>query len=151
MNLNYILKRKKIFKKRYFQKKIKLEKLRTGTVGLVSLKKQRFELVYLRFLKKLIRRQHIRRKMLFRRRKYWFFLRPNCFLSGKTTNSRMGAGVGALVRLAINLDAYTSFAEFKYYSAPYLKYLKKALKYKYPLNFKLFVDFEYITNIKPYV
>ena len=141
MNLNYILKRKKIFKKRIFQKKIKIEKLRAGTIGLISLKKQRFELIYLRFIKKLLRKRHIRRKMLFRRRKYWFFLRPNCSLSGKTTNSRMGAGVGALVRIAINLEAYTSFVEFKYYSGPYLKYLHKALKYKFPLVYKLFVDF----------
>lgn len=137
MNLNYILKRKKIFKKRYFKKILKNEKCRVGTLGFFSLKQQRFELVYLRLFKKFIRRMHTKRKMHFRRRKYWFFLRPNCFLTGKTTNSRMGAGVGSLVRLAIVLPAYTSFIEFKYYSGPYLKYFHKAIKYKIPLFFKL--------------
>ncbi len=62
-------------------------------------------------------------------------------LTGKTTNSRMGAGVGALVRLAINLKEYISFVEFKDYSVAYLKYLNKSLKYKYPLVYKLYVDF----------
>ena len=146
MNLNYILKKKKIFKKRLFKKHFRVEKLRIGTAGLISLCKQRFELVYLRFLKKLLRRKHIRRKMFFRRRKFWLFLRPNCILSGKTTNSRMGAGVGALVRIAINLEEYKSFVEFKYYSVPYLKYLNCSLKYKYPITYKLHVDIDNNTN-----
>lgn len=139
MNLRYILQRRKIFKKRQQKKIIFLEKLKRGRSGLVSLKKQRFELVYLRFLKKVLRRQHIRRKMFFQRRKFWFFLRPNCALTGKTTNSRMGAGVGALVRITVLLQEYVSFVEFKYYSAPYLRYLNKTLKYRYPLKFKLIV------------
>lgn len=138
MNLNYILQRKKIFKKRFFTKKVKPEQLKLGTLGFFSLKQQRFELIYLRFMKKIIKRMHTKRKMHFKRRKYWFFLRPNCFLTGKTTNSRMGAGVGSLVRLAINLESYTSFVEFKYYSGPYLKFFYKSVKYKIPLIFKLF-------------
>lgn len=137
MNLNYILKRKKIFKKRTKKQIIRLIRHKVGSLALISLKQQRFELIYLRFLKKLLRKRHIRRRMLFRRRKYWFFLRPNCFLSGKSTNSRMGAGVGALVRLAINLQSYVSFVEFRYYSGPCLKYINKALKYRYSLTFKL--------------
>jgi len=52
-------------------------------------------------------------------------------LTGKTTNSRMGAGVGTLVRIAILLYAYDSVVEFKYYSAAYLHTLLKAIKYKY--------------------
>jgi hypothetical protein len=51
----------------------------------------------------------------------------------------MGAGVGTFVRIAVNLEEYKSFVEFRYYSAPYLRYLHKRLKYKFRLKYKVFV------------
>lgn len=140
MNLNYITQRKHLFKKRYETTIRHLTKLKIGKTGLVSLHAQRFELVYLRFLKKIIKRRHMRRKMFFRRRKVWFFLRPNCILTGKTVNSRMGAGVGSLVRLAIRLEKYKTFVEFRDYSTKILRYLYAYLRYKYPIKFKVQVD-----------
>ena len=59
-------------------------------------------------------------------------------LTGKSTNSRMGAGVGTLVRIAILLPAYKSFIEFKYYSPVYLKYINMKTRYKLPLIFKFY-------------
>ena len=70
MNLNYITQRKHIFKKRGMYHNHRVYKLRIGTAGLFSLIAQRFELVYLRGFKKVIRRRHMRRKMRFKRRKF---------------------------------------------------------------------------------
>ena len=70
MNLNYILKRKHIFKNRKNKHFFKNIKFRLGTIAAISIKHQRFELVYLRILKKIIRRKHIKTRMLFRRRRY---------------------------------------------------------------------------------
>lgn len=101
----------------------------------MSLKPQRFELIYMRGFKKIIRRKYIRSKMRFKKKKFWFFIKPNCILSGKSTNSRMGAGVGSLVRLAVNLPAYYTFVEFRGYSLIWLTKLPTYLRYRYPTKF----------------
>ena len=59
-----------MFKKRIIKKIYRPINLKIGTSGLISLKRQRFELVYLKFLKKILRRRHIKRRMFFRRRKF---------------------------------------------------------------------------------
>lgn len=138
MNLNYIRQRNHIFKKRVLHHIHRRFKLRIGTSGLYSLRSQRFELVYLRGFKKVIRRRHMRRRMRFRRRKFWLFLRPNCILSCKSVNSRMGAGVGSLVRLAILLKAYKSFVEFKSYSPFWLRKLYRFTRYRYPIHYTVY-------------
>ncbi len=89
----------------------------------------------MRGFKKVIRRRHFRIKIRFHKRKFWFFVRPNCILSGKSTNSRMGAGVGNLVRIAVNLQAYYNFVEFKGYSHRWTAKIYKYLRYRYPLKF----------------
>lgn len=135
MNLNQLLQKKHIFKKRRLYWAHRTYKFRIGTVGLFSLRLQRFELVYLRGFKKLIRRRHMRARIRFKRRKFWFFLKPNCILSGKSSNSRMGAGVGSLVRVSILLSAYKSFVEFKNYSGRWARRLSNACRYRYPIKF----------------
>lgn len=135
MNLNYITQRKHIFKKRGLHHKYRSYKLRIGTAGLFSLLAQRFELVYLRGFKKIIRRRHMRRKMRFKRRKFWLFLKPNCILSGKSVNARMGAGVGSLVRVATVLKPYKSFIEFRHYSPQWLRKIYQCTRFRYPLRF----------------
>lgn len=135
MNLNYIVQRKHIFKKRILRFVHRQYKFHIGTSALFSLRPQRFELVYLRGFKKVIRRRHIRVKSKFRKRKFWLFLRPNCILSGKSVNSRMGAGVGSLIRLAILLKSYKSFVEFRYYSPRWTRRLAQFLRYRYPIKF----------------
>lgn len=138
MNLNYIVQRKHIFKNRTISYTHRKYNLHIGSSGLFSLRPQRFELVYLRGFKKIIRRRHIRVKSKFKRRKFWLFLRPNCILSGKSVNSRMGAGVGSLVRLAILLKAYKSFVEFRNYSPRWIRRLARGLRYRYPIKFIAF-------------
>lgn len=135
LNLNYIMQRKHIFKNRNLLPKNRAYRLRLGTVGLFSGKIQRFELVYLRGFKKLVRRAYIKRRMRFRRKKVWFFLRPNCVLSSKSVNARMGAGTGVLTRLSITLQSHKSFIEFKNYSPFHLRKLPKYTRYRYPLKY----------------
>lgn len=135
MNLNYITKRNHIFKKRKLRVNHRKLKLRIGTVGLFSLKPQRFELIYLRGFKRLLKRKHMRGKMRFKRRKFWIFLRPNCILTSKSVNSRMGAGVGSLVRLTTMLKSYKSFLEFRYYSFFWVRHLMCWTRFKYPLKY----------------
>ena len=132
------MQRSRMFKDRGKKRIIREISLRVGRSGLISLRKQRFELIYLRFIKRLLRKRYMRRKNVFIRKKYWFFLRPNVILTGKSTNSRMGAGVGSLVRIAILLESYKSFVEFKYYSSTYLKYINMALRHRLPIIFKFY-------------
>lgn len=135
MNLNYILEKKHIFKKRRIYFFRRTYKFRIGTSALLSLKPQRFELIYMRGFKRIMRRKYIRSRMRFKKKKFWFFVKPNCILSGKSTNSRMGAGVGSLVRLTVNIPAYYNFMEFRGYSKPWLSKLPSYLRYRYPIKF----------------
>jgi len=135
LNLNYLTKRKHLFKKRGCDFIVRPLKLRLGESGFFSTKPQRFEFVYMRFFKKLVRRRYLKKRMRFRVCKFWIFLRPNCILSCKSTNSRMGAGVGALVRVAIRLKSYISFVEFKNYSTLYLRRVHEYSRYRVPLKF----------------
>lgn len=138
MNLNYITQRIHIFKKRIYNNRCRAYKLRFGTSGIFSLRNQRFELVYLRGFKKVIRRSSTKRRMRFRYCKFWFFLRPDIILSSKSVNSRMGAGVGSLVRLSKKLKAYKSFIEFKHFSPHTLRKIYRYTRFRYPLNFLVF-------------
>jgi hypothetical protein len=63
------------------------------------------------------------------------FLTPNLLLSKKSTNARMGAGVGSFVRLAILLKSYYSFVEFNRYSTIWVKKFSRVISRKYPLKF----------------
>lgn len=135
--LEKLIQRKHIFKKRTLTSKKRLYRLRCGNAGYFILSTQRFELVYLRGVKKLLKRRYIRIKPRFKYRKYWVFLNPNVIFSGKSVNSRMGAGVGSYVRASITLKSYTSFLEFTNYSFFFLKKLAPRIQKKYPLVFTI--------------
>jgi ribosomal protein L16/L10AE len=108
---------------------------RFGSNGLISIHNQRFELMYFRGFKKLIIRRCFKNYRRFKRLKYWVFLKPNFILTKKSTNSRMGGGVGSLVRLCTQLKNYYSFIEFSGYSAVWLRGFSRRVKFKYPLKF----------------
>lgn len=137
MNINYLIQRDHLFKDRKLRIINRPLKLNIGTSGLFSYKIQRFEFVYLRILKKIIRRKYIKRTMRFRYCKFWLFLNPNNILSKKSTNARMGAGVGSYVRLSIKLKSYVSFVEFKNYSSLFLKKIQNITRYRLALKFFL--------------
>lgn len=135
MNLNYIVQRQHIFKNRKNMNNHRVYKFKIGNTGIFSIRSQRFELIYLRGFKKVIRRAYIRRRMRFRPYKFWLFLRPNCILSCKSVNSRMGAGSGSLVRISKLLKSYQSFIEFKNYSPSVLRRLQLYTRFRYPLKY----------------
>ena len=129
------MQRNHIFKKRTKKNIPRKFKFKMGTGGLFSLKLQRFELTYIRGFKKIMRRKHLKGHARFRFRKLWFFLNPNIILSSKSTNSRMGAGVGKLVRIATRLYSYKSFVEFKFYSPFWIRKVHLATRHRYRLKF----------------
>lgn len=72
--------------------------------------------------------------MLFFKPKIWIFLNINTILTCKSKNARMGAGVGAMVRLTTILHPYTVFFKLNYFSAFSLKLILKFLKFKCSLT-----------------
>lgn len=135
MNLNYLVQKKHLFKKRIFHNPKRKLTLRIGTNGLFSLKKQRFELVYMRGFKKILKKRSMRKRVIFVKRRYWVFIRPNCILTAKSVNSRMGAGVGAFIRIAKILEKNKTFVEFYKYSPLWIRKIIKWTRYRYPLKF----------------
>ena len=67
---HYLIEKKHLFKDRSQKKNYKTFRLRVGTSGLFTLKSDRFELVYLRGFKKLIRRKFVRKGIRFKRYKF---------------------------------------------------------------------------------
>lgn len=59
-----------MFKSRKNIKINRLKKPQYGNLGLYNLNQLRYELVYLRFLKKIFRQKHIRRKLRFKKAKF---------------------------------------------------------------------------------
>lgn len=116
MNLNYILKKKHIIKKRKNTQFYKFKKLSWGVTGLAPRRTLRFELYYLIFFKKFLVRRYLKLRTDYPRLKYWILIRPNTILSQLSINSRMGSGVGLPVRLAYKISAGRSFLEYKYFS-----------------------------------
>lgn len=135
MKLADLQKKKHMFKKRINVLTYKKPNLLCGNVGLYNLNLLRYELVYLRFLKKIFRQRHIKRKVTFKKCKFWFFLKPNYILTNKSTNARMGAGTGAMIRLAIRLKPYTIFANLQGYSPFWIKTLYSKARFRYPFKF----------------
>lgn len=135
MRISDLQKKKHMFKKRNYRGVKTLKTLTIGNVGLYTISRVRYELVYLRVLKRCIRQKFIRRKIRFFKCKFWFFLKPNYILTAKPTNSRMGAGVGSLVRVTIRLNSYSNFTCLRGYSVYWALSLYRKLRYKYPFFF----------------
>lgn len=127
--------KKHMFKKRFNYNTKHVKKLPFGNIGLYTLNLIRYELVYLRLLKKIFRQRHIKGKVSFRKAKYWFFLKPNYILTSKSTNARMGAGIGSTIRLTIRLTPYKTFITMRGYSCLWLKKFIKVSRFRYPFKF----------------
>lgn len=148
MNIDKLQKKKHIFKKRLHTKPKNIELNSNSRYYLFVEKRIRFELVYLRIFKKLLRLRSSKKKNLFEKSKFWIHIKPNYILSSKSTNARMGAGVGSIVRLAAYLNPYTVFVSFFLYSKLWLKKLNKTLRYRLP--FKVLVHAVDIAYKKKY-
>lgn len=136
MTIQKLQKKKHLFKNRSNNLFLNREKyLKVGTSGLQTINNARYELVYLRVLKKKLKQKHIRGKIKFFKAKFWFFIKVNYILSSKATNARMGSGTGNIVRITANLKPRTVFTETRGYTPSWLKKLYNKLRYKYSFYF----------------
>lgn len=136
MNVDYYLKKKHIFKKRQTTS-ICLAKVYNSQWHLYTTRKFRFEYVYIRVLKKLLRRKFIKATTRFFKPKYWLTLSPNYILTKKSKNSRMGAGTGSFVRLCNIIAPGCTFLRTHLYRLKTIKYLNKYLCYKLQNYFQI--------------
>ena len=133
MNLNFIIKKTHIFKQR--KKKIFLyNKLNLNSRGLYTFNKSRFEFIYLKVIKKTIKKKILRKKPIFLKRNFWLMIKPNFLLTMKSKNSRMGSGVGKYVRVCSIIKPNKPVILTKQISEIYLFKLIKYLKLKLGLN-----------------
>lgn len=134
MNIDKLQKKKHLFKKRLIKNYLTKEFKNKKKYFLYVEKRVRYELVYLRLFKKILRLRSSKKKNLFQKSKFWVHIKPNYILSSKSTNARMGAGVGMIVRLAIYINKFTPFISFFLYSKLWLKKLNKTLRYRIPFK-----------------
>lgn len=144
MNLDFFIKKKHIFKNRKQTNYTFTEYNYSLIHHIYTVKRCRLDLVSIRLFKKLLRRKFIKAKTRFFKPKYWLLLLPNYLLTQKSKNSRMGAGVGKLIRLTCMLNSGKSFIKTWYYTQVYLKFILKYMHYKIPHRFLLKI----VTNKK---
>lgn len=137
MNLDYYVKKKHIFKNRIFSPVCFYKHNRGKFNYIYSPQRVRFEFVFLRLFKKLLRRKFIKAKTRFFKPKFWILLLPNYLLTQKSKNSRMGAGVGKFVRLANIISPGKTLIKTWYYTPLYLKFILNYLDYKLPYRLLL--------------
>ena len=131
MNLNFLIKKNHIFKKRI--KRIFINKYYSNfSTGIYNLNQIRFEFVYLKIFKKIFRKKYLKKRPLFLLTKFWMMIKPNFILSMKSKNSRMGSGVGIYTRVASIVKPGKPIILLKGYS---LKFVHKSIHYlKLKLN-----------------
>lgn len=140
MNLNFLIKKKHIFKQRkaiVFSESI----VNTKKTGIYSVNKTKFEFVQLKTIKKIFRKKYYKKDIYVNKVKYWVMIRPNFLLTMKSKNSRMGSGVGAYVRVCFQLKPNKPLMFVHNYSR---YFLYNTLKY---LQLKLNKQF-YLTTVK---
>ena len=136
MNINYLLKKKHLFKKR-IKTTIGYEFKAYKNYGIYTLNAFRFEFVYARVFKKLFRKKYIKKKSKYLNTKFWILIKPNFLLTAKSKNSRMGSGVGAYIRVCSRIKNNKPVLLFQYYSKAFLVNCVKYFKKKLNLNFLL--------------
>lgn len=124
-------------KKRTFKKILNFPKFFKGSAFFFFYNFIKFECVYLKFLKRKIKKLVKRRKKRYRGRRLWINLKANYPLTKKSKNSRMGKGKGIFLRWVVTIRPATKFAEFLGYPFQFLILLRKSLRccYKYDIDF----------------
>lgn len=130
MNLNFLIKKNHIFKRRkkktpIYQHDINLS---SGIYNLIQIK---FEFIYLKVFKKIFRKKYIKKKCIQKNTYFWMMIKPNFILSMKSKNSRMGSGVGMYTRVCSIIKPQKPLILLKGYSKNFLLksiiYLKKKI------------------------
>lgn len=133
MNLNFLIKKNHIFKRR---KKYLFKHQIYGnfTTGIYNLNQTRFEFIYLKIFKKIFRKKSFKKKKKYNYSKFWVMIKPNFLLSMKSKNSRMGSGVGLYVRVCSIIKPGKPIILLKNYSTKFITKAKNFLKLKLNLN-----------------
>lgn len=130
MNINFLIKKKHIFKNRH-KPTTSCNFRKYHNHAIYATNAFRFEFVYLKTMKKLFRKKYIKRKALYLHTKYWIMIKPNFLLTAKSKNSRMGSGVGLYVRVCSRIHKNRVLMLFRFYPKAFMlgciKYLKKKL------------------------
>ena len=131
MNLNFLVKKNHIFKKRI--KRVFVNKYYSNfSTGIYNVNQIRFEFIYLKIFKKIFRKKYLKKRPLHLLTKFWMMIKPNFILSMKSKNSRMGSGVGIYTRVCSIVKPGKPIILLKGYS---LKFVFKAINYlKLKLN-----------------
>lgn len=138
MNLNFLIEKNHIFKRRKI-KKINYKNVCRKYINVFNINQIRFELINLKIFKKLFRKRYFKKKMRFILTKYWVIIRPNFILSMKSKNCRMGSGVGNYVRVCSIIKPNTTIIMTKNFS---VEILKKIIKYsKMKMNINLYLSY----------
>lgn len=133
MNLNFLIKKNHIFKRR--KKKLFSYKFFNKKLSGIFTKNQiRFEFIYLKVFKKIFRKKFFKKKSHYKLSKFWVMIRPNFILSMKSKNSRMGSGVGMYVRVCSILKPGKPIILLKGYSKLFVSNVIKYIKLKLNLN-----------------
>ena len=97
--------------------------------SLLTVLSTRLELVYIKIIKKIFRKKYIKKKSK-SKTKYWIVFKPNSMLTNKNKNSRMGSGVGFLVRFIRKLKPNKKLINFFSYTTHFLNKVKSFYYYK---------------------
>lgn len=144
MNLNFLIKKNHIFKRRTHNC-YKVKNTQT-TNGIYSQNKFRFDFVLMRLIKKLFRRKPYKANNVIKNTKYWVMVKPNFILSMKSKNSRMGAGVGLFVRACSIIKPNKPLILLKNYSYFFVKNIIKFFQLKWNLTFYIIYNKLKIVN-----
>lgn len=130
MNLNFLIKKNHIFKRRK-KKTPNYEHDLNLSNGIYNLTQIRFEFIYLKIFKKIFRKKYMKKKCIQKNTNFWMMIKPNFILSMKSKNSRMGSGVGIYVRICSIIKPQKPLILLKNYSKKFvikvINYLKKKI------------------------
>ena len=133
MNLNFVIKKRHIFKGRG-KGLFTIDCSSTRSSGLYLYNSKRFELVYLKVVKRLFRKKKMKKKLNYIRSRFWLMIRPNFLLTMKSKNSRMGSGVGSYVRVVCKVGATKPVMFVVRYSELFIDKVVAYLKLKWNIN-----------------
>lgn len=138
MNLNFLIKKNHIFKKR--QKKLFIGKYYGNfSTGVYNTNQIRFEFIYLKVFKKIFRKKYLKKRPMYSIAKFWMMIKPNFILSMKSKNSRMGSGVGMYTRVCSIVKPGKPIILLKNYSKKFVLKAIHYLKLKLNINTHLLV------------
>lgn len=139
----------KVFKKRN-KTESKLPTLTMGVSAICFYREGRFEGIYFRRLKKILKKyfKNPCPRYFHRWRMCWLFAVSNFNLSKKSKNARMGKGRGGMVKWVFRIKANSKFLEFTGFSYYRLKYFLYTLQCKTNLPLILIKNNDKIKNTK---